>query len=79
MLIISRKKDEKIMIGDNIEVIILETGRNRVRFGINAPRSVSVQTRLTATAPQGATPGAAPAETPKELKRAPAQTPALKT
>ncbi|HEX5000757.1 MAG TPA: carbon storage regulator [Terriglobia bacterium] len=46
MLIISRKKDEKIMIGDNIEVVILETGRNRVRFGINAPRHVSVQTRL---------------------------------
>jgi hypothetical protein len=70
MLIISRKKDEKIMIGDNIEVIILETGRNRVRFGINAPRSVSVQTRLTATPPAPET----VMEPVKELERAPVPT-----
>jgi hypothetical protein len=69
MLIISRKKDEKIMIGDNIEVIILETGRNRVRFGINAPRSVSVQTRLTTTPSD-----AAPLEASPDLKRPTATT-----
>jgi hypothetical protein len=75
MLIISRKKDEKIMIGDNIEVIILETGRNRVRFGINAPRSVSVQTRLTSAAPaDGAT-----VEALSDIKRTPVATPALKS
>ena len=46
MLIISRKKDEKIIVADEIEITILEVGRNRVRFGIKAPKSVAIQTRL---------------------------------
>lgn len=46
MLIISRKKDEKIIVADDIEITILEVGRNRVRFGIKAPKSVAIQTRL---------------------------------
>jgi carbon storage regulator CsrA len=51
MLIISRKKDEKIIVADNIEITILEVGRNRVRFGIKAPKDVAIQTRLK-TAPE---------------------------
>jgi len=46
MLIISRKKDEKIIVADDIEITILEVGRNRVRFGIKAPKDVTIQTRL---------------------------------
>jgi carbon storage regulator len=46
MLIISRKKDQKIIIADNIEITILEVGKNRVRFGINAPKQVPIHTRL---------------------------------
>jgi carbon storage regulator len=46
MLIISRKKDQKIIIADNIEITILEVGKNRVRFGVNAPKEVSIHTRL---------------------------------
>ena len=46
MLIISRKKDEKIIVADDIEITILEVGRNRVRFGIKAPKEVPIQTRL---------------------------------
>jgi len=46
MLIIGRKKDQKIMISDNIEIIVLEIGRNRVRFGINAPKDVPIHTKL---------------------------------
>ena len=46
MLIISRKKDEKIILADEIEITILEVGRNRVRFGIEAPKNVSIHTRL---------------------------------
>lgn len=49
MLIISRKKDEKIIVADDIEITILEVGRNRVRFGIKAPRDVAIQTRLKTT------------------------------
>ena len=40
MLIISRKKDQKIIVADDIEITILEVGRNRVRFGIKAPKHI---------------------------------------
>ncbi len=46
MLIISRKKDEKIILADDIEITILEVGRNRVRFGIKAPKHISIHTHL---------------------------------
>jgi carbon storage regulator len=46
MLIISRKKDQKIIVADDIEITILEVGRNRVRFGIKAPKEVPIHTRL---------------------------------
>lgn len=46
MLIIGRKTNQEIIIADNIEITILEIGRNRVRFGIEAPTDVSVHTRL---------------------------------
>ena len=56
MLIISRKKDQKIMIADDVEITILEVGRNRVRFGINAPKHISIHTRLKAPVLDLATP-----------------------
>jgi len=46
MLIISRKKDQKIIVADEIEITILEVGRNRVRFGIKAPKHIPIHTRL---------------------------------
>lgn len=49
MLIISRKKDQQIIVADEIEITILEVGRNRVRFGIKAPKHIPIQTRLKAT------------------------------
>lgn len=42
MLVLSRKKNQGIMIGDNIEITIIEVQGDQVRIGINAPRSVSV-------------------------------------
>ena len=51
MLIISRKKDQKIVVADEIEITILEVGRNRVRFGIKAPRHIPIQTRLKTDEP----------------------------
>jgi carbon storage regulator len=42
MLILSRKVNEKIMIGDDISVSIIEVRGDQVRLGVDAPRSVKV-------------------------------------
>ena len=42
MLVLSRNTDEKIHIGDNIVVTVVEVRGDRVRIGIDAPREVSV-------------------------------------
>jgi len=42
MLILSRQKDDSIIIGDDIEITVVDIRGDKVRLGINAPRSVSV-------------------------------------
>jgi carbon storage regulator len=42
MLVLSRKKNESIVIGDNIVVKVVEIHGNRVRLGIEAPADVAV-------------------------------------
>ena len=42
MLVLSRKKDEKIIIGDNISIMVVEIQGDKVRLGIDAPREVTV-------------------------------------
>jgi carbon storage regulator len=42
MLILSRKINEKIMIGDNITVSIIDVRGDQVRIGIDAPKNVKV-------------------------------------
>jgi carbon storage regulator len=42
MLIVTRRSGEKIMLGDDIVVHIMEIVGNSVRVGIQAPRSVPV-------------------------------------
>jgi carbon storage regulator len=42
MLVLSRQKDESIMIGDDVEIVIVDVRGDKVRLGINAPREVSV-------------------------------------
>jgi carbon storage regulator len=42
MLVLSRKKDEKIIIGDSITLMVIEVRGDTVRLGIDAPRDVSV-------------------------------------
>ncbi|HEY5586493.1 MAG TPA: carbon storage regulator CsrA [Ruminiclostridium sp.] len=42
MLVLSRKKEQSIMIGDNIELTIIEIQGDQVRIGINAPKNVSI-------------------------------------
>ncbi|MDR0311583.1 MAG: carbon storage regulator CsrA [Acidobacteriota bacterium] len=42
MLVFTRKKDESLIIGTDIEVTILSIGSGNVKVGINAPRNISV-------------------------------------
>ena len=42
MLVLSRQKNESIMIGDNVEVIIVDVRGDKVRLGITAPKAISV-------------------------------------
>lgn len=42
MLVLSRKKDEKIIIGDTITLMVIEIRGDKVRLGIEAPKEVSV-------------------------------------
>jgi carbon storage regulator len=42
MLVLSRRRDETIMIGDEVEITIVDIRGDTVRLGINAPRNVSV-------------------------------------
>lgn len=42
MLILSRKLNEKIMIGDDISISVIEIRGDQVKLGVDAPRSVKV-------------------------------------
>jgi carbon storage regulator len=42
MLVLSRHKDERIVIGDNITVMVIELRPDRVRLGIEAPPEVTI-------------------------------------
>jgi len=42
MLVLTRKKDQSLVINDNIEITVLEIQGDQVRIGINAPKSVTV-------------------------------------
>jgi carbon storage regulator len=42
MLVLTRKANQSIMIGDNIEVSVLSVLGEKVRLGIQAPRDVPV-------------------------------------
>ena len=42
MLVLSRQRDETIVIGDNIEITVVDIRGDKVRLGINAPKEISV-------------------------------------
>lgn len=42
MLVLTRKKNQSIIIGNNIEIKILKMGKNSVEIGITAPKSYSI-------------------------------------
>jgi carbon storage regulator len=42
MLVISRRKGERLMIGDDIEIVVIDVSPSQVRLAIRAPASVPV-------------------------------------
>ena len=42
MLILTRKRNESIIIGDDIEIIITDIGEDKVRIGIEAPCDLKI-------------------------------------
>lgn len=42
MLVLSRRKDQRIMIGDDIIITIIEIRGDKVRMGIDAPKDVPI-------------------------------------
>lgn len=76
MLVLTRKSNQSIMIGDDIEISVLSIMGEKVRIGIQAPRDIPVFRKEvyleiqnerdgeTADAGAATAPVAAPAETP---------------
>ena len=85
MLVLSRRKDERIVIGGSIVITVIEVKGDKVRLGIEAPKEVSVhrhevhaaiaeEQRLAEAEASGA--GSAPASQPAVVL-VPAAAPAL--
>lgn len=45
MLVLTRKKGQSIMVGDEIEISVVEINGDAIRIGIKAPRDVSIYRR----------------------------------
>lgn len=43
MLVISRKVNESIVIDDDIEITVIESSKDKIKIGINAPKSVKIK------------------------------------
>jgi carbon storage regulator len=70
MLIVTRRAGERIMVGDDVVVEVIEIVGNQVRIGINAPRSVPVYREeiYTAVQDENRAAASAPAELPPTPK-----------
>jgi carbon storage regulator len=42
MLVLTRKTNQSIMIGDDVEITVLAVSRDKIRLGITAPRDIPV-------------------------------------
>ena len=70
MLVLTRKTNQSIMIGDEIEVTVLAVSRDKIRLGITAPRDVPVfrkEVYISIRDEQGGTPGEATAAVEEAL------------
>ena len=42
MLILTRKLGESIIIGENVQISVVEINKNNIKLGINAPKEVTI-------------------------------------
>jgi carbon storage regulator len=63
MLVLSRKPQESIVIGEDVTVTVIDVTRSRVRLGIQAPKEVTVHRRELRQG-MGQTPTPPPAKKP---------------
>ncbi|MDE6433354.1 MAG: carbon storage regulator CsrA [Lachnospiraceae bacterium] len=69
MLALSRKENESIMIGNDIEITILEVKGEQVKIGITAPKSVPIYREEVYTQIKEANKEAASDTVPESLKK----------
>lgn len=50
MLVLSRKKNERVLIGDDVIVTVVDIRGNKVRLGIEAPKGVAIHREEVAEA-----------------------------
>jgi len=68
MLVLTRKKDQSIMIGDDIEIKIVAVDGDQIKIGIDAPRHIDVHREEVYDAIRQANNQAVAKETPSLLK-----------
>ena len=69
MLALSRKKNEAIVINNNIEITVLEVKGEQVKIGISAPKDIPVYRKEVFTQIQTSNKEAMEAATPEDLKK----------
>ena len=71
MLVLSRKLNQSIVIGDDIHIVVVSVDRDTVKLGIQAPRSVPVHRAEVyeeiQRANRAAVPGAVPPGIPRKV------------
>ncbi|MFN7732340.1 MAG: carbon storage regulator CsrA [Pirellula sp.] len=68
MLVLSRKKNESIVINNEITIVVVEIRGDKVRLGVEAPREVPVHRREVYDAIQRSSEGNDPQPTKEETK-----------
>ena len=63
MLVLSRKEDQRIIIGDNISIMVVDIRGDKVRLGVQAPLDMSVHREEVYDAIKGADGPSAPSIT----------------
>jgi len=43
MLVLTRKVDQELLVGDHVRIVVLEVAGDRVKLGIDAPRGVAIR------------------------------------